>query len=185
MQKQPLFNKPNTREGFSTTQERSSTTRGRSSTLDILGKPRTVTGSSKAWAEHHAALNRLKEELTGQLSDRNETARQEIPTFSEHMADAATDSYERDYALAMLSSTQSTLSEIELALKRIFAGTYGICELTGDPIEPERLRAIPWTRFSARAQAELETKGASRSVQLGRFQLVEKVSETAEDDDEE
>lgn len=40
------------------------------------------------------------------------------------------------------------LVEIELALSRIQSGTYGICEETEEPIEAERLLAIPWTRLS-------------------------------------
>jgi len=40
------------------------------------------------------------------------------------------------------------LMEIESALGRIENGTYGICEETEEAIEPERLRAIPWTRLS-------------------------------------
>lgn len=38
--------------------------------------------------------------------------------------------------------------EIDLALHRIFEGSYGVCEETGEPIETERLLAIPWTRLS-------------------------------------
>ncbi|HEY8272019.1 MAG TPA: TraR/DksA C4-type zinc finger protein [Pseudobdellovibrionaceae bacterium] len=40
------------------------------------------------------------------------------------------------------------LLEIDQALARIENGTYGICEETEEPIEIERLFAIPWTRLS-------------------------------------
>ena len=40
------------------------------------------------------------------------------------------------------------LFEIEMALARIEDGSYGICEETEEPIESERLKAIPWTRLS-------------------------------------
>ncbi|MCS6837524.1 MAG: TraR/DksA family transcriptional regulator [Bdellovibrionaceae bacterium] len=40
------------------------------------------------------------------------------------------------------------LLEVESALARIEAGTFGICEETEEPIEKERLLAIPWTRLS-------------------------------------
>jgi DnaK suppressor protein len=43
---------------------------------------------------------------------------------------------------------RSQLLEIESALSRIQNGSYGICEETEEYIEPERLRAIPWTRLS-------------------------------------
>lgn len=43
---------------------------------------------------------------------------------------------------------KSQLLEIELALARLKNGTYGICEITEEKIEYERLLAIPWTRLS-------------------------------------
>lgn len=48
--------------------------------------------------------------------------------------------------LAAISLEATELAEVEAAIDRIRAGTYGICEVTGQPIAPERLRAIPWTR---------------------------------------
>jgi DnaK suppressor protein len=43
---------------------------------------------------------------------------------------------------------RSQLLEIEMALSRIENGQYGVCEETEEPIEVERLMAIPWTRLS-------------------------------------
>lgn len=43
---------------------------------------------------------------------------------------------------------RNQLVEIEMALARIEQGTFGVCEETEEVIEPERLRAIPWTRLS-------------------------------------
>lgn len=40
------------------------------------------------------------------------------------------------------------LLEVEFALARIESGTFGICEETEEPIEVERLLALPWTRVS-------------------------------------
>ena len=51
----------------------------------------------------------------------------------------------------MLSQNErlrTQLLEIESALGRIQNGTYGICEETEETIEPDRLKAIPWTRLS-------------------------------------
>ena len=50
------------------------------------------------------------------------------------------------YATQLRLRTQ--LMEIESALARISNGTFGICEETEEPIERERLLAIPWTRLS-------------------------------------
>jgi DnaK suppressor protein len=43
---------------------------------------------------------------------------------------------------------RNQLLEIEMALSRIESGTYGVCEETEEPIEVDRLFAIPWTRLS-------------------------------------
>jgi RNA polymerase-binding transcription factor DksA len=141
--------------------------------------------SSRKWSEHFKTLTLLRDRFCGEMNTRGESARQELPSFNEHMADAATDSYDRDWALAMLSSAQTVLFEIEQALKRIEAGTYGICEATGKAIENERLKAIPWTRFSAEAQAELENKGVADLAHLGDLQSISRVAPGEDQDEEE
>jgi DnaK suppressor protein len=50
--------------------------------------------------------------------------------------------------LTSQSRLKMQLLEIEYALARIAHGTYGVCEETEEPIEIERLRALPWTRVS-------------------------------------
>ncbi len=50
--------------------------------------------------------------------------------------------------LSMHERLRKQLMEIESALARIEKGLYGICEETEEPIEAERLLAIPWTRLS-------------------------------------
>lgn len=54
---------------------------------------------------------------------------------------------ENDYLTAQQRMKEQLL-EIEMALSRIESGRYGICEETEEPIEFERLRALPWTRLS-------------------------------------
>lgn len=50
--------------------------------------------------------------------------------------------------LNMQDRLRSQLMEIESALARIENGSFGLCEETEEPIEAERLLAIPWTRLS-------------------------------------
>lgn len=51
-------------------------------------------------------------------------------------------------ALSMHERLRFQLTEIETALARIENGSYGVCEETEEPIEHDRLKAIPWTRLS-------------------------------------
>ena len=149
-------------------------------TLDILGPRPTAPRIPGKWKAEYEHLRDLRENLASKKGMLAEDARQELPTFSMHMADAGTDTYDRDWALSMLSSEQNSLYEIDEAMNRIREGTYGICELTGKKIESERLHAIPWTRFSADAERELEANGSVRRAQLGQRGSVAAVARSAE-----
>jgi len=72
------------------------------------------------------------------------------------MGDAGTESFERDFALNLVSDEQAKLAEIAEAIERMKRGTYGVCEQTHEPIPPQRLRAMPQTRYSLEGQQQLE-----------------------------
>lgn len=61
--------------------------------------------------------------------------------------------------LSMHERLRKQLMEIESALGRIEKGLYGICEETEEPIEPDRLLAIPWTRLSIEGAEIRESLG--------------------------
>lgn len=90
----------------------------------------------------------------------------DLSGYGQHMADAGTDTFDRDFALSLVSSEQEALSEIEAAIKRIHDGTYGICEATQKPITKERLLAVPFTRYSTEAKKEVE-RHSHRAQQRG------------------
>ena len=91
----------------------------------------------------------------------------DLSAYGQHMADAGTDTFDRDFALSLVSSEQEALSEIDAAIKRILDGTYGICEVTGKPIAKDRLLAVPFTRFSAEAQKQIERNRHRTRTQAG------------------
>jgi RNA polymerase-binding transcription factor DksA len=90
----------------------------------------------------------------------------DLSGYGQHMADAGTDTFDRDFALSLVSNEQEALSEIEAAIKRIHDGSYGICESTQKPIAKERLLAVPFTRYSAEAKKQVE-RHSHRSVERG------------------
>ena len=63
-------------------------------------------------------------------------------------ADLAVHVLAEDQFLRTQDRLRSQLLDIEIALAKISKGEYGICEETEEPIEVERLLAIPWTRLS-------------------------------------
>ncbi|HEX2854114.1 MAG TPA: TraR/DksA C4-type zinc finger protein [Opitutaceae bacterium] len=93
----------------------------------------------------------------------------DLSSYGQHMADAGTDTFDRDFALSLVSSEQEALSEIEAAIKRIRDGSYGICEITQKPIAKDRLLAVPFTRYSAEAQKNLERNRHRSRTQAGIF----------------
>jgi len=160
----------------------------------ILGQPMANAKKSNGmvkvkseWAKYHAHLLELREQLLKQMSGLAKESAQEMAGYSLHMADSGTDNFDRDFALSLLSSDQDAIYEIEEALKRIEKNTYGICELTGKPIPKARLEAIPWTRFTVQAQAQLEREGALRQRRLGALGTVDSVgvNEVEEEDEPE
>jgi RNA polymerase-binding transcription factor DksA len=148
----------------------------------ILGGPSLVkvrkNGEIKVkaeWAKFYQRLLDLREQLMRQMNGLARESAQEMTGYSLHMADSGTDNFDRDFALSLLSADQDAVYEIEEALKRIEKNTYGVCELTGKPIPKTRLEAIPWTRFTVQAQAQLEREGALRQRRLGTLGTVDTI----------
>ena len=69
----------------------------------------------------------------------------------------------------MVSSEQEALKEIEDAIERVFKGSYGVCEITGETISAERLEAVPFTRFSLEGQRQHELTRRRRVSRGGTF----------------
>jgi DnaK suppressor protein len=65
-------------------------------------------------------------------------------------ADVASDLVEEEIALALEHAEHEQLAEVEAALRRIAAGTYGYCERCGEPVIIARLYARPWARTCRR-----------------------------------
>jgi RNA polymerase-binding transcription factor DksA len=162
-----------------------------SATAAILGRPvlkaKTIADPKKVkaeWQKYCQRLMELREQLHRQMNGLAKESAQELPGYSLHMADSGTDNFDRDFALSLLSSDQDAVYEIEEALKRIEKKTYGVCELTGKTIPKARLEAIPWTRFTVEAQAQLEREGALRSRRIGQLGTVDSTGATEVESEE-
>jgi RNA polymerase-binding protein DksA len=76
--------------------------------------------------------------------------------YDEDLADVASDTFEREKGIAIENSVQDLLHQVEEALARIEEGTFGTCEVCGQPIHPERLRALPYARLCINCKAREE-----------------------------
>ena len=127
----------------------------------------------RKFQKYHSLLIELRDHVRAELNmhsnDTLKRSQKEDAGDISISVDAGTDNFDRDFALSLLSSEQESLKEIEAAIDRIYKGTYGICEVTGDPIDPERLEAVPFTRFSLEGQREHESNSRKRVSRAGAF----------------
>lgn len=86
--------------------------------------------------EHHDIGNSSLTEETGELMS---------SSVDNHLADTASETYERELDEGLEEDARQQLKQVEAALARIDSGDYGTCEVDGKPIPEERLEAVPWT----------------------------------------
>jgi RNA polymerase-binding protein DksA len=97
-----------------------------------------------------AAIQNLQDDHSGTLSDEagEETA------YDNHLADTATETYDRELDYTLEENSGHVLAEIDAALKRIEDGTYGVCTNKGEQIPAERLEALPWATLCIDCQRQ-------------------------------
>lgn len=110
-------------------------------------KPEELHGFQKSLTSLRARLRGDLAQLTDEaLKGSGGDASGNLSNMPLHMADLGTETYEQDFNLSLIESEQTTIAQVEEALKRIDAGTFGACEDCGDPIARNRLQAIPYAR---------------------------------------
>ena len=108
------------------------------------------------WAWHYRALMHLRDRVLQAHAEHASQVATPPDMESNDLVDTAQDRSDRDLLWAELGAENDKLFEIDCALQRIRDGVYGVCEVTGHAIAPERLRAVPWTRYSVVAAAARE-----------------------------
>jgi DnaK suppressor protein len=111
-------------------------------------------------------LLQLKEDIDDQmkhiydntLKKSQKDASGDISGYSLHMADVATDTYDREFSLGLATNERELLYEIEDSLKRIEDKTFGLCEQCHKPITKTRLKAIPYTRTCLKCKEHSEQR---------------------------
>ncbi|MEN7972934.1 MAG: TraR/DksA C4-type zinc finger protein [Verrucomicrobiota bacterium] len=102
----------------------------------------------------------LRERVSGEISSINRDSLSQTER-DPSLSDQGTDTFDREFALNQLSSEQDVLFEIDAAIRRIEDGSYGICEISGEPINIERLQALPYVRYTIATQSDLEKGNTS------------------------
>lgn len=120
------------------------------------------------WQSLYQRLTQTRDELIDSHTDMRNKARDINPeAVKEEPSDMGTDEAERDYLQGMDSTEQELLTEVQAAMSRIEGGTYGKCEVTGEPIPMERLEAVPWARCTVEGQRILEERGENMKAGIG------------------
>lgn len=76
-----------------------------------------------------------------------QVGRDESPAYDDNFADSGQVAAEQGENLSLLNQLNEQLDEVDHALAKIDAGTYGLCEVCGKPIAEARLEAMPATRY--------------------------------------
>jgi RNA polymerase-binding transcription factor DksA len=91
-------------------------------------------------------LVRERETETGIGAESETDSISELSSIDQHPGDIGTETFEREKDFSLLEQLEAEIGDLDAALRKVDEGTYGICEVCGRPIEPERLEALPGTR---------------------------------------
>lgn len=136
---------------------------------------RTVVGRSnpkarkigkKQLREYKKLLLEEKDRIAGEiqhiayenLNKSQKDASGDISGYTYHMADVATDNYDREFSLGIATSEREILYDINEALKRIEDNVYGTCLECDKPVTKKRLKAVPHTKYCIKCQSTIERK---------------------------
>ena len=108
----------------------------------------------KMKAQINGDIRSMADESEGDQADKGD-----VSGHAMHMADVATDMYDREFNLSLASNDREMLQKIEAALVRIDKGTFGLCLKTGKRIPEARLKAVPYAEYCLEAQEEMDRKG--------------------------
>ena len=124
-----------------------------------------ITLEKKQLEEFRKQLSELKEKILHDIknmsavnsADHKDTTG-DVSGHALHMADVATDMYDREFNLGLASNDRELLFKIESALKRVDNKIFGLCSHCNKLIPMARLKAIPYVETCLKCQEELEKK---------------------------
>lgn len=121
-----------------------------------LDKPELDMYKEKLINIKEEILSKIREISEDTLMKTQKEASGDISGYGLHLADAASDNYERDFSLGLVSDERKALLEVEEALKRIEDKTFGFCLSCEKPIAGIRLKAVPHTKYCKKCQEKVE-----------------------------
>src|SRR5882672_11241626 len=116
--------------------------------------------------EYKQRLLELETRLSTRTVREREQAREQVIDTAADTGDTSVvdEGESEDFTEAELDAT--VLQQVRDALKRIDDGTFGRCVVDGEPIEPKRLEAVPWTPYCLKHQKLVEAASRPRTPTL-------------------
>ena len=112
---------------------------------------------------YRQVLMRKRAELVGDVSHIEGQALKDasggaLSHLPQHMAEQGSDTFDQALSLDIAQVDRNLIREIDDAIGRIDAGSYGVCQITHKAISKERLEELPWTRYSIEGARERERR---------------------------
>jgi len=122
------------------------------------------SAKSKAKKPSKTTLQRTRKQLERQRQeildlyqhDLAEGQRAHDEGGADDLVDRANNAYNREFMLALSGSERDLLRDIDAALERVDAATYGECQHCATRIPAARLKAVPWARYCVVCQEQVE-----------------------------
>jgi RNA polymerase-binding protein DksA len=105
--------------------------------------------------ERNGILEELKRINKDSMKSQKDAAG-DLSGYSFHMADMATDMYDREFLLGLAEGERQLLYSLDEAIKKIDEGVYGGCEMCDEKITRQRLEAMPEARYCIKCQEKRE-----------------------------
>ncbi len=103
-------------------------------------------------------LDEIKHISDDTLKKSQRDAAGDISGYAYHMADVASDAYDREFSLGLAAKERQSLYEVEDAIEKIEEGTFGICEECKSLISKTRLKVVPFARLCVKCQERKEKR---------------------------
>lgn len=117
----------------------------------------------KKLAQYQKKLLEIKEKIVDDIKQINEHVSPsersdsgDVSGHVMHLADVATDMYDREFSLGLAANDRETLNKIDSALKKVSDGRFGFCDCCQKNIPEIRLKAIPYVEYCLKCQEENE-----------------------------
>ncbi|MDP3731740.1 MAG: TraR/DksA family transcriptional regulator [Candidatus Omnitrophota bacterium] len=103
-------------------------------------------------------IDEIKSISKDTLKKSQKDAAGDLSGYTYHMADVASDTYDREFSLGLASNERQSLYELDDAIKKIEEGTFGICEECKSLISRTRLKVVPFARLCVKCQEKREKR---------------------------